>query len=384
MESDKNICKVCNKPCLTGAERISCMGPCKRGFHTKCLGFTPVSLSFYRNCSNLSYECDECRDNPYRMINKALDKILSFMCIFNERLNRQEQNSESVFKHFETLNDNLKQFNIERRAEINKEKITVNDNTSSVTKVIKITAPHPVVLVKPKTKQKCSATRAILNEKNIPNQIAINSVNNLPNGGVEIQCENKSDVVKLQEKAIVELGEEYTIIIPNRRNPKIRVTNMSEKQTNVDIIASIKKHNESMKDADVKVLHVFEVKHNETYGAIIELDSRSFNALMTKNKVVIGPDICNITESVSVLRCYNCCGYNHKSNICKNKKACLRCGGEHVVRECKATKNECVNCKIASEKLRLDIDWNHPAWSKSCTVLQRNIERERLRTKYSE
>lgn len=52
---------------------------------------------------------------------------------------------------------------------------------------------------------------------------------------------------------------------------------MSEKKRDVDIIASIKEHNELMKDADVKVLHVFEVTYNKTYGAIIQLDSRSFN-----------------------------------------------------------------------------------------------------------
>lgn len=188
MESDKNICKVCDKPCLVGAERIYCMGPCQRDFHTKCLGFTPVSLSFYRSCSNLVYECDDCSENPYRMINIALNKILSFMCIFNERLNRQETNCESIFKHFETLNDNMKKFDIEGKAEINKAKITVNDNaTSSHTEMIKKTGHDLVVLVKPKTKQKCSATRAILDKKNIPNQIAVNSVNNLPNGGVKIQ-----------------------------------------------------------------------------------------------------------------------------------------------------------------------------------------------------
>lgn len=154
---------------------------------------------------------------------------------------------------------------------------------------------------------------------------------------------------------------------------------MSEKKRDVDIIESVKQLSELTKDADIKVLHVFKVTYNETYGAIIELDSKSFNVLMTKKKIIIGSNLCDVTESLSVLRCYKCCGYNHKSNTCMNKRACLRCGGEHIIKECMATKIESINCKTVAEKLNLNIDCGHRAWSKSCTVLQNNIQRERHR-----
>lgn len=85
------------------------------------------------------------------------------------------------------------------------------------------------------------------------------------------------------------------------------------------------------------------MKHN---GAIVEMDPKSFKVLMTEKKVIIG--------------------------------------GEHIIKECKATINECINCKTAAaEKRKMNIDWNHPAWSKSCTVLQQNIEREKVRTMYA-
>lgn len=178
------------------------------------------------------------------------------------------------------------------------------------------------------------------------------------------------------------MGEDYNVIIPKLRNPKIRVTNMSVRQNDVDIIECIKKQNEFVKDAEMKVLHVFEKKYNETYGAIVEVDPKSFNALMKEREIVIGMDKCNITESLSVLRCYKCCGYNHKSNSCKNKKACLRCGGDHVYKECTTTRNQCINCKVAAEKCGSNFDCDHPAWSKSCAVLQRNIEKEKHRVQY--
>lgn len=385
-EDNKNICKLCDKACSVAAERIYCQGPCQRDFHTKCIGFTPVSLNFYRQCSNLMYECDDCQDNPYRAINATLKKVLSFMCIFNERLNRQENNCDLIFKHFETLNHNLQKFENERKVESDKEAVAVQHKTSSKSqdKSVKQMVSDAVVLVKPKTIQKCSTTRAVLDEKNIPDRIAVESVNNLPNGGLKIKCKSKNDVVKVYKKAINVLGENYSITIPNKRFPKIRVTNMSKKLEGEEIIESIKNRNELMKEAKVKVVHVFEVKFNETYEAIVEVDPKTFDVLMKEKTIAIGTDICDVTESLTVLRCYKCCGYNHKSNTCKNKKACLRCGGEHVVKECKATKNECINCKVAAEKFNIEINCSHPAWSKSCTVLQRNVEKGRQRIDYAE
>lgn len=256
--------------------------------------------------------------------------------------------------------------------------------SKSLTVKAKKTVPDTIVLVQPKTKQKCSTTRAELDKKNIPSVIAISSVNNLPKGGIEIKCKSQSERSKLHEKATKELSEDYTIIIPRLRNPKIRVTNMSEKHSGEDIIARIKNQNEWVKQADMKVLQVFEVKYNETYGAIIEIDPKSFNVIVKEKTIMIGMDVCNVTESLSVLRCYRCCGYLHKANICKNKKACLRCGGVHEMKECKAERNECINCKVVAQKINSNIDCNHPAWSKTCPVLQRNIEREKQRTNYEE
>lgn len=388
METTKNICKLCNKQCEESTERIYCQGPCQQKFHSKCVGFTPVSLKFYRSSDNLIFECDDCRDNPNRMLNVTLNKMLSFLCIFDERLKRQETNCDQIFKHFETINGNLQRCESEIKAEMNKA-TTVTEGTKTlptyadIAKKLTVPVPVPVVLVKPKTKQKCSATRAMLDEKMIPKQFDIKSVSNLPNGGLEIQCKNGNDLSKLHDNAVKELSVDYEIIIPKMCNPKIRITNMSEKLNETQIIENIKKQNESIKDGHMKVLHVFNVKYNETYGAIVEVDAKSFDVLVKKKRVFIGTDICKVMESVSVLRCFKCCGYKHRADTCRNNKACLRCGGEHIIKDCKATKSVCINCKTLVEKRNLDINWTHSAWSRECTVLQRHLEREKLRTKYS-
>lgn len=313
---------MCQKDCSNGAERIYCGGPCHGDFHAKCVGFTPVSLKLYRVSDNFIYECDECRDNPYRMINVTINKLLSFMGILDERLSRQETNCESIYKHFEALNKNLEKYANERLSDTNETTNTVNNGvatSSSPYEITKQKALDPVVLVKPKIVQKCSHTRAVIDNKNIPSEIAVDCVNNLPNGGIEIRCKNNIEQSKLHKKSIEELGEDYNVIIPKLRNPKVRVTNLSVKRSDTDIVKCIKNQNKYM-----NVVHLFEIKYNETYAAIIESDPKSFNVLMEKKFVVIRTDKCNVTDSLNVLRCYKCCGYNHKSKTCKNKKACLR------------------------------------------------------------
>lgn len=375
---DENVCKVCDEECSDKQERICCRGPCQNKFHWKCVGFTPAVIKFYRASNNLQFECDECRYDPAGMIGDSLQKILSFMCILDERLNRQEANSDKMFKNFESLDSKIEMLSNEKMAE--KSKVSNVPVTESFDKNVKKPVFDPVVLVKPKSKQKCSATRADLNKKHIPIEIAV-SVNNMPEGAIAIKCNSENEQSKLHDKAMMELSEDYVITSPKLKNPKIRVTNMSERLRDVDIVSSIKESNVFAKDSDMKVLHGYELKYNETFGAIIEVDVKTFDTFMRVKKIFVGRDVCDVTESVNVLRCYKCCGYNHKSNVCKNQKACLRCGGQHEMKECRATNYECINCKVAKQKLNVNIECDHPAWSRLCTVWQRNIEKEKLRTR---
>ncbi len=373
-----DICKVCDKEIKEKSEKINCRGPCLSSFHWKCVEFTPAVIKFYRTSNNLKYECDDCRYDPEGQIGVSLQRISSFMYILDERLNRQETNSNKVFKNFENLDNKIQMLYNEKLAEINK--MSNVPAAESCTTNVKKPVIDPVVLVKPKSKQKCSVTRADLNKKQIPIKVAV-SVNNMPEGAIAIKCNSENEQSEMHEKATKELSEDYVISIPKLRNPKIRVTNISEKMKDDQLISSIKESNEFGKDSEMKVLHVYEVKYNETFGAIIEVDVKTFNHCIRAKKISVGRDVCNVTESVNVLRCYKCCGYNHKSNICRNQKACLRCGGQHEMKECRATNYECINCKVANEKMSVNIDCNHPAWSRLCTVWQKNIEREKMRTR---
>ncbi len=223
-----------------------------------------------------------------------------------------------------------------------------------------------------------------MNKKLVPNANEIQSVSNIPRGGIEIKCKTGTDLSALLQRAITELGNNYAIVIPKVRNPKVKITNMSEKLSDTDLIESVKSQNEHLIDAEMKVICVYETKNAESFSSIVEVKNQTFNTLMSKSKIKIGMNVCNVYEFVNVTRCYKCCGYNHKANVCKNNKACLRCGGDHNIKECEANKNECVNCKRTGEKLKLNLYLNHLVWSRECPIYQKKIESGRKRINYAE
>lgn len=393
MDDEDKKCSKCDKEIKEGEENIKCTGLCKNLFHPKCIGFTPTTLKFYKECDNLIYVCEQCQNSPLYQINLTLKKMMSFMCIFNERLNRQEINNETIFKQFDIVNNNLEKIANEIKTEIAQTtNINANStlipntsiNSESFAEITKKPLIEPTVLVKPKTTQRCNDTRADLRSKGVADEFQISSVNNIPKGGLEIKCKSAEQQKKIHEKVSKELGDKYQIIMPQLRKPKVRITNMSEKLTEQEIIESIKEKNVQYINSEMKVICVYYMKNMDSYGTIIEVDTKTFNAMMEQEKINIRWNVCKVAECVNVLRCFNCCGYNHKSTMCKNKKACLRCGGEHLIKDCKSNQSKCINCKIAGEKLKIKLDLNHPVWSRSCPILQKKVDIQRKQTLYKE
>lgn len=55
--------------------------------------------------------------------------------------------------------------------------------------------------------------------------------------------------------------------------------------------------------------------------------------------------------------------------------ACLRCGGEHQMEDCKSKSSACINCRVMSDKRKVNLHINHTAWSRDCPVLISKKER---------
>lgn len=238
-----------------------------------------------------------------------------------------------------------------------------------------------VVILKPKTNQKSETTKSELAKNVDPKLIGVRDVHNISKGGIAINCNTSDETKKLKDAIDKKLGDKYTVKITDSSKLKIKVIGMSDKMCEDDLVETIKAQNEFFKDRDIKLITTFENKRDQNFGAILEIDRESYDKLINGGKINIGWCRCRVVECVDIRRCFKCCGYNHKSSQCKNKLACLKCGGEHLMKDCGAKNNVCVNCKKAVEKLNVRLDIFHPAYSTQCPVFKRKLESEKKRMK---
>lgn len=205
----------------------------------------------------------------------------------------------------------------------------------------------------------------------------------MPKGVLAINCINDDELNKFKVEATKALSDKYDLHIPEIRGQRVRISNIDQLLSDERLIDSIMTQNDFIKNGSLKVITMFENKKRKgSYEAIIECDNDNFTAIINKEKINVGWNSCRTKEHINVNRCFRCCGYNHIASKCKNKKACLNCGDDHVAKECTANESVCVNCKIAVEKFKLKIDINHPAWSRECSVYKRKLESSRKRLMY--
>lgn len=173
------------------------------------------------------------------------------------------------------------------------------------------------------------------------------------------------------------------MISPQLRKPKIRIIGIDESLSEADLLETIKSQNETLIGDDISVITIYENKHKNNFGAILQCGPISFNNIMSVEKLNIGWNRCKVYECINVKRCFKCCGFNHKSNECKNRQSCLKCAEDHNIKDCKAQITNCVNCKSANKKFKLKLDINHTAYSDQCTILAKKLDIERKNVLYS-
>lgn len=246
-------------------------------------------------------------------------------------------------------------------------------NVSSYASVLKF---NEVVVIKPKDcDQNCDATKLVLQSKFKGADFNARGVRNGSKGGIIVQCNTKESTQKLMAEAVKEMGDGYVVSIPQKRNPRVRFYGLSEKMTPEEFEAVMRAQNSQVfhTNSIFKVIHMFEVKQKNKFGAKAEVDPVTYRKLMESNKVCIGWDNCWVNEELNIRRCYKCWHFNHTAAVCRSKTPrCPACGGEHPQSECAGGAEFCVVCESNS----------HGTKSVSCPAYIARVEMEKSRTQY--
>lgn len=195
---------------------------------------------------------------------------------------------------------------------------------------------------------------------------------------IEISCMNMESVESVQTVLKDKLNN-CDINIEQQSNPKIKIIGINN-TTDMDLESieddiNIRNFNRFNKDG--KVLHMYINKRNKTTTVLMEVTPDIYKYIReNKNKVFVGHQYCKVYDLINITPCYNCGRFGHNASKCRNDLICIKCSGNHSVKECKNSKVECVNCTYNNEKFRTSLPTDHlPTDRIKCSILKNKIKK---------
>lgn len=264
----------------------------------------------------------------------------------------------------------------------------------SYSEVVNAKKKENVILVKPKEQQESEKTKKAVKQnidiKNMP--IGVSKMRKVGKGALILGCESEQELKQLKATVENKIGDKYQITEPKKIYRKVKIFNVDEEEMVEDeerVVNMIIKQNhlvEERSDFHMKIIKKIMGKRNENSGRkkkkvdgsmLIEADEVTHEDMIRMERINVGWRKCRVVDFVNVKRCFNCWGFYHIARNCKRPITCPKCAGSHVVTECKADKEKCVNCMYKNRNYNLKINEEHNALNGECPTLKKALEEEK-------
>ncbi|KAJ6634609.1 hypothetical protein Bhyg_13184 [Pseudolycoriella hygida] len=274
--NNKEICYICEDE-ATDTNSIKCEAVCERAMHAKCVGMNKTVCKAYNELDNLFYMCNECIGDSLKAVNNKLNKILSTVQIYDERIARFESDMRDVKQCVSEIksamceqseNSNNVYSNICPTLKDKSENLMSSKNINR-----KVKSKSSIVIVKPKKGQNCELTEKDFKQQIDPNQVQVNRLRKGPEGGLAVWCDSRVDSDKLEKIAIDKLGENYIIEPQKEQCVMLKITDIAEELSEEELIGALKSQNELVVDKQIKMVNFY--KANRSFSAIIEVLSET-------------------------------------------------------------------------------------------------------------
>lgn len=341
------------------------------------------------------YQCDVCQQyihkscaelTPSEVKCMPLQKrTLLFVCknctIFVKKLPLMVQMLEEIKMEIKDIKVG-NQLNLNNSENLSQKK--------SYSDVIKQKKTNPVVIIRPKKQQGSQITKKDIRRNIDPAGLNISKFRQAHGGAVVIGCESKNQIIQLQDKIKQNLGEQYSVELPNQKKPKLKIVNINSEDVSTEdddlsIVDEIIKSNEIeiKEDFHMKILKKFTNKYKNV-SLILETDPRTHNFLLNKIKVKVGWSRCSIFNHVSILQCYNCFNFGHYAKDCKSNKVCSKCSEHHEYsyKDCKSQALKCINCLKLSQSQNIQLNIDHSPLDKNCHCMLKVLNLQDQKIEY--
>lgn len=157
-----------------------------------------------------------------------------------------------------------------------------------------------------------------------PSNLKISNIEKRSRGTLLIEAESSEDREMIKAAISKEMGNEYDIKVPNESEMTLKISGISSKYTDLELIEKLKKQNATLQNSVIKPFKYFETKRSNmsSFTAILAIDKASYVKVLKEGKVNVGWDKCRVSDGTQVLICYKCRGFNHKASECKNNESC--------------------------------------------------------------
>ncbi|KAJ6649282.1 Neuronal acetylcholine receptor subunit alpha-7 [Pseudolycoriella hygida] len=273
MDMDTKVCFICNEK--LSAEVVTCDDVCNQSAPAKCVKISKTVHKALQDVDNLNFVCDHCRIDSYKAINAKLNKILSVIYIYDERVTRNENNLKRLIEKVDDVKNLLNEKAVEKS---DKTRIVNSSGKKAKTyeEKVKMCNNDSVIMVKPKDNQNSSATENDLKKMMDPTKINVNKWKKLPKGCLAIECVDATETEKVKNLVHETMSEKYVVSVPDLKNPRIKITGITDQLSDDELVNTLKQQNIFLANSEIKVINMFETKSNERKTAILEVDSKSF------------------------------------------------------------------------------------------------------------
>lgn len=244
----------------------------------------------------------------------------------------------------------------------------------------------PTLIIKPKIAQNTEKSRKEI-QKSI-NPISLNiGIRNLKEtrkGNIVLKCDTEGEIGRLEEEIGKKLGGKYETDRPKKVFPKIKIANYTGGESSDVLESIIRKQNPWInRDEHLKVTFIRKFRNKSTLTIYAECSGSLYVKMLTYGKIYINWERLPVYEDLTISRCYQCQGFNHKNNKCTRKQVCGNCAGNHVTTECESETKKCINCITANKQYNTEYEIDHSALDASCPSLEYHIKLLRSKTDYN-
>lgn len=345
---------------------------CKNASHIGCVHKSVDVANLLCEVSGLSWKCNDCVKSCLTVNQESLKTLVD---------NQVQAALATLTTVFDGLKNDLIRLVSDKLGSTNVKSFVAPVKYASVVK----NNTQPAILVKPKNaSQTNDATKqAMLNHIDpVESSLRLTKVKPINNGGILVSCKNPEDNKKFKELAEGKLADSYDIKECHGIIPRVRVVGFTELYNKVDLQSVLRQLNTDifLDDSVCDIININKTKKNpDRFQAVLQLDRDTYDRIIRVGNVFVGYDPCTVFDGVQVNRCFKCSGFNHSAKSCSNSFCCPRCGGDHMVKDCRARILCCPNCvKVNNGGHGNPVSTEHAAWDiNKCTVYKNACARLR-------